>query len=127
MTPVSQKGIQPDSIKIEVICNLPPPKDVTGVEIFMGVINYFRKFIPNCSILAEPLLTLNRGKKHLKSNFKWGNVQQASFEALKEHLVVSPILRFPNFEKEFSIETDASLKGLGAVLSQLQDDSSFKK
>ena len=92
----------------------------------MGVINYFRKFIPNCSILAEPLLTLTRGKKRLKTNFVWGDDQQAGFEALKECLVNALILKFPNFEKEFCIETDASLVGLGAVLSQSQDDSGFE-
>ena len=71
---------------------------------------------------AEPLKTLTRGKKRLKSNFVWGDDQQASFEALKECLVNAPIFKFPNFEKEFCIETDASLIGLGAVLSQSQDD-----
>ena len=69
---------------------------------------------------------LTRGMKHLNSNFKWGNDQQASFKALKEHQFVSPILRFPNFKKKICIETDASLMGLGAVLSQLQDDSGFE-
>ena len=123
---VSKKGIRPDPKKTEIIQNLPSPKDVTGVKSFMGVINYFRKFIPNCSILAEPLLILTRGKKRLKSNFVWGNDQQASFEALKECLIKAPILKFPNFEKEFCIETDASIVGLGAVLSQSQDDYGFE-
>ena len=123
---VSKKGIRPDPKKTEIIQNLPAPKDVTGVKSIMGVINYFRKFIPNCSILAEPLLILTRGKKRLKSNFVWGDDQQASFEALKECLINAPILKFPNFEKEFCIETDASLVGLGAVLSQSQDDYGFE-
>ena len=87
---VSKKGICPDPKKTEIIQNLPAPKDVTGVKNFMGVINYFRKFIPNCSILAEPLLILTRGKKRLKSNFVWGDDQQASFEALKECLINTP-------------------------------------
>ena len=62
----------------------------------------------------------------MKSNFKWGYDQQASFEALKEHLVVSLILKFSKCEKEFCVETNASLVGLGAVLGQSQDDSGFK-
>ena len=96
---MSQKGIRPDPKKTEIIQNLPAPKDVTGVKSFMGAINYFRKFIPNCSILAEPILNLTRGKKRLKSNFVWGDDQQAGFEALKECLINAPILKFPNFEK----------------------------
>ena len=98
---VSQKGIWPDPKKTEIIRNFPAPKDVTGVKSFMGVINYFRKFIPNCSILAEPLLSLTRGMKKVKSNFVWGDDQQAGFEALKECLINTLILKSPNFEKEF--------------------------
>ena len=53
---VSKQGIRPDPKKVEVIQQLTPHKDVTGVKSFVGVINYFRKFIPRCLILAEPLL-----------------------------------------------------------------------
>ena len=52
---------------------------------------------------------------------------QANFEVLKEYLIKNPILKFSDFEKEFFVETDASLVGLGEVLSQLQDDGGFKK
>ena len=53
-----KKVIHPEPKKTEAIWNLPAPKNVTGVKSYMGVINYFRKFSTNCSILAEPLLTL---------------------------------------------------------------------
>ena len=68
--------------------------------------------------MAEPLLRLARGKKGLKAKFTWGEDQQASFEALKEHLMLAPILRYPDFKKKFFIKTDASKVGLGAMLSQ---------
>ena len=80
---VSKQGIWPEPKKVEVIQQLTPPKDVTGVKSFMGVINYFCKFIPRCSILAEPLLKLTRGRKNLKVKFNWGKDQQSSSEALK--------------------------------------------
>ena len=96
---VSKQGIRPDPKKVEVIQQLTPPKDVTGVKSFMGVINYFWKFIPRCSILAEPLLKLTRGRKNSRVKFNWGEDQQSSFEALKAHLITAPILRFPNFNK----------------------------
>lgn len=91
---------------------------MTGIKSFLGVVDYFRKFIPRCSVLAEPLLRLTRGKKGSKAKFTWGEDQQASFEALKEHLMSAPILRYPDFKKKFFIETDASKVGLGAMLSQ---------
>ena len=84
----------------------------------MGVINYFRKFISSCLILAEPLLRLTRGRKNSKVKFNWGEDQQSGFEALKAHLMTAPILRFPNFNKKFYIETNASTVNLGAMLSQ---------
>ena len=62
--------------KKEAIKNLPPPKDVTGVKSLMGVINYFRKFIPNCSIMAEPILILIVSKMRLRSDFNWGDISK---------------------------------------------------
>ena len=76
------------------------------------------KSIPRCSVLAKPLLLLTHGRKESKAKFTWGEDQQASFEALKEHLTSAPILRFLDFKKKFFIETDASKIGLGAMLSQ---------
>ena len=70
---VSKKEIRPDIKKTEIIWNLPAPKDVTRVKSFVGMVNYVRKLIPNCSIMAEPLLILTRGKKRLKSIFNWVN------------------------------------------------------
>ena len=54
--------------------------------------------------------------------FQWSADCQSAFEELKIRFVVTPVLSFPNFEKSFILETDASMKGLGVVLSQLQDD-----
>ena len=103
---------------METIQKLTPPTDVTGIKSFLGIVNYFFKFIPCCSVLAEPLLCLKRGKKGSKTKFTWGEDQQASFEALKEHLMLATILSYPDFKKKFFIETDASKVGLGAMLSQ---------
>ena len=72
---VSKKGIQTDPKKVEVIQQLTPPKDVNGVKSFMGVKNYFCKFILQCSVLAELLLLLTRGKKGAKIKFSWGEDQ----------------------------------------------------
>ena len=77
---VSKQGIQPDLKKASSIQKLEPPKDVTGVKSFLGVINYFRKFIPQCSVLAEPLLLLTRGRKNSRNRFYWGEDQQTSLK-----------------------------------------------
>lgn len=94
---MSKQGKQPAPKKVRVIQLLTPPKDATGVKSFMGVINYFLNFIPQCSILVEPLLKLTHGRKNSKVKFNWGEDQQSSFKALKTHLMTTPVLRFPNF------------------------------
>ena len=58
--------------------------------------------------------------------FKWDSQHQESFDRLKDALISSPILAYPNYDKPFILETDASLKGLGAVLSQEDDDGNFR-
>ena len=55
---VSGRGIQPDEDKVTVIQNLPPPTDKTGVKSFLGVVNFYQRFIRDCSTLAEPLIFL---------------------------------------------------------------------
>ena len=104
--------------RVKVYKKLEPPKDVTGVKSFLGVRNYFRKFIPQCSVLAKPLLLLTRGCQNSRNRFCWGEDQQTSFEALKACLITSPILKFPNSNKKFYNEKDASTVGMGAMLSQ---------
>ena len=58
--------------------------------------------------------------------FKWDSQHQESFDRLKDALTSSPILAYPNYDKPFILETDASLKGLGAVLSQEDDEGNFR-
>ena len=110
-------GIMPNPEKVKVIQNFEPPTTLTGVKSFLGVINFYRKFIPNCSTLAEPLIKLTRGRSK-SQNITWTEDQQLSFTILKNKLTEPPILRLPDFSKEFIIETDASSVGIGAMLSQ---------
>ena len=86
---------------LDSIQKLQPPKDVTRVKSFLGVINYFRKFIIKCSILAEPLLLLTKVKRIPGVSFFWGEDQKTNFEALKACMITFPISRFPNFTKKF--------------------------
>ena len=84
------------------------------IQSFFGLAGYYRKFIKNISRIAKPLTDLTK-----KDNpFKWINKYQEAFENLKEILCTAPVLRFPDCKKEFTLTTDASNVGLGAVLSQ---------
>ena len=96
------------------IKNYPAPENVDEVKRFLGIVNYYRKFIKNCATIQEPLLNLTR--KNV--SFDWDECCRIAFESLKKLLLGKTILQQPDFEKEFVLETDASNVGLGAVLCQ---------
>ena len=111
---VSANGIQPDPEKIKVIRNLKAPKTVREVRSFIGMCSYYRRFIDHFSDIAEPLTQLTR--KNAK--FLWSDKCQTAFDKLKVALCEAPILAHPDLSKPYKLYTDASLKAVGAVLTQ---------
>ncbi len=120
---ISRGGILPDPRNTEKVVNYPRPMDATGVRRFMGLASYYRRFVPGFATIAAPLHALT--KKH--SMFEWTSVCEESFTTLKNLLASPPILVYPKFgaSQSFVLETDASTVGLGAVLSQEQDDGTI--
>ena len=114
---VSNKGLQPDPSKIEKIKNYPAPTSVTELKRFLGLASYYRRFIARFSKIAGPL------HKLLKKDtaFNWSAECERTFCALKEKLISSPVLAFPDFTRPFFLHTDASGTGVGALLSQDND------
>ena len=110
----TNRGILPDNSKFETITNDPRPEDSDAARRFVAFCNYYRRFIPNFSDYAYPLNCLSR--KNAK--FIWTKECEKSFQYLKNSLVKSPILQYPDFSKSFCITTDASKVACGAVLSQ---------
>ena len=114
---VSPAGISTDPSKIEVIRNWPTPKDAGDVRSGLGMFGYYRKFIKDYSKKAKPLTKLTEKN----AEFIWGSEEEEAWRLLKEELVKAPILGYPDPEKDFILDTDASGYGIGAVLSQIQD------
>lgn len=114
---VSAQGVRIDPERTLAIKNFPRPKDAKGIARFIGMINYFRKFIPNFSEVAAPLNALRQ--KNIR--FVWGPEQDEAFEKLKEIISDPPVLRSADFDKPFILQTDASSCALGAVLIQEVD------
>src|SRR6266498_3013466 len=114
--------LRTDPENIEKIINCPVPTDVTRVRKFMGLYNYYRKFIKDLS----KLLKLLRGLLKKDVKFLWGSKEQETFKELKKILMEAPVLLFPNFDKPFVLYTDVSLKGLRAVLEQENENGNLR-
>ena len=115
---VSREGVQPDPRKVEKVMSWPEPTTRKEVQQFLGLANYYRRFVQNFATIAKPLHRLTEKTTH----FMWTSDCQTAFDELKDHLTSAPVLSFPNFDNNFILDTDASNTGIGGVLSQLQDD-----
>lgn len=111
---ISESGISANPRKIETIQNFPVPKNIKEVQSFLGILNYYRRFVKNFARIAKPLTMLC--KQDLP--FIWTDNTQNSFDTLKNALIGDVVLKFPNFEETFYVTTDASDVAIGAVLSQ---------
>ena len=114
---VSTAGVHPDPAKTEAVSIYPIPNNAKELRQFLGLANYYRRFVVDYSKIAEPLhklLTKENG-------FRWDSKCQNVFDELKHRLVSPPILAFPDFSQEFVLYTDALDSVIGGVLSQNQD------
>ena len=118
---ISDQGILPDANKVKAVQNFPIPTDLKSLRSFLGLASYYRRFVPGFSVVANPLFKLTR--KNV--DFCWSNTCQEAFDRLKQLLVNSPLLIFPDFSQGFVMETDASGVGLGAVLAQEGEDKTL--
>ena len=121
---VSQKGILPSKKNLESIAQCLTPDTYTKVKFFVGLVGHYRCFIKGFAKIAVPLYDLtssdNKDKKSEHVDFSPEILE--AFDCLKAACLQAPILAFPDFDKPFLLEMDASGKGLGAVLSQKQAD-----
>ena len=120
---VGNSTISPQSKIVEKIQNSPQPITKKQVRSFLGLSGYYRKFIPNYAAIAAPLSDKTKNKEPNK--IEWGTSQLLAFEKLKKCLASAPILMLPNFEKTFTLRTDASDLGIGAILLQEHDGTLF--
>ena len=111
---VSEKGIKPLPEKLESIKKMPAPTTPKEIKQFLGLVGYYRKFIPRFADIARPMTNLT--KQDIP--FEWTVQCQASFEMLKEALITSPILKYPDPNKAYTLFTDASKHAWACVLTQ---------
>lgn len=119
---VTTQGIKADPNKIEAIWSYPVPTNLKEVQRFLGLAGWYHRFVPNFSQTAEPINALKKKGK----TFNWSDQCQQAFEQLKSYLTSPPILGHPNLQQPFTVYTDASDTGLGAVLTQKREQGMEK-
>jgi len=113
-------GLSPCRDIITKINDAPRPETVKQLRSFLGLLGYYRRFIPNFAEIATPLTDLTtKGRPH---KLEWEDAQEVSFNTLKRYVISPPVLKSPDFDKPFCLQTDASQLGIGAVLFQEADD-----
>ena len=116
---VTPRGLEPQAAKVAAMANLPVPTSVPVLQSFMGLLNYYRHFVPNFSSIAKPLnQLLQKG-----TSWQWGPEQQQAFDALKRQLCTEGlVLRRADPTKPYIVHSDWSQNGIGAVLAQLDEE-----
>ncbi|XP_077947560.1 uncharacterized protein LOC144388873 isoform X1 [Gasterosteus aculeatus] len=126
---ITEDGVATDPGKLSAVANWPRPTNATELRSFLGFCSYYRRFVEGFAKIAAPLhrLVANmidaRTKKASRKIIGelWTEQCEKSFQDLKSRLISAPVLAYADFSLPFILEVDASLSGLGAVLSQEQD------
>ena len=129
---ISEEGISTDPAKTKAVSEWKTPTNIKELRSFLGFAGYYRRFVKNYSSIVKPLNSLLEGhctvkkfkknkKKKLPVLWTWGAEQQQAFEVIKQKLTQAPVLGIADYSLPFTVHTDASCTGLGAVLVQDQD------
>ncbi|KAL8598501.1 hypothetical protein ACOMHN_051289 [Nucella lapillus] len=120
---VGKNTKQPEKSKIERMLSSARPKSKTEVRSLLGLIGFYREFVPNFAAITSPLSDLT--KKGQPPVVQWTEAAEKALKTVKERLGTYPILKLPDMSKQFTLRTDASGVGLGAVLLQKYDGQKF--
>ena len=112
--------IEPMECKVLAVQTFAQPRTKKQVKTYLGLCGYYRKFKPEFSTVASPLLDLT--KKNMSKSVKWTSQCEKAFGQLTQALTKGPVLITPGWDKPFTLQTDASATGLGYVLSQINAD-----
>jgi len=119
---ISPKGVEMQKEKIEGVLNWPVPRNIKEVQKFLGLANYYRRFIKDFAKIAAPLHVLVRKEQ----KWKWEEEQKEVFGRLKRAFTTEPILAIPDIDREMRVEVDASDYATGGVLLTKCEDGKWR-
>ncbi|CAM1305316.1 Uncharacterised protein r2_g1510 [Pycnogonum litorale] len=115
---VSSAGVAPLKDNVKAIHDFPRPKSVTQLRRFLGMVNFYRRFIPKAVNMMQPLYQLLTGKPKKQGSLTWSTASTEAFQATIEALVSATLLVHPQPDAPTAIVTDASETAVGAILQQ---------
>ena len=117
---VSSRGVSMDKSRVIAIEEWPKPENHRDIQVFLGFTNFYRGFIKDYSKVTAPMTDLLKGMQNGKKTgpLEWGEEQEAAFQEIKRRFQIAPLLRHYDPDLETRVETDASGRGMGGVLSQ---------
>ena len=116
---ITPTGLKPSERNLTAVREFPVPTNLKHLRQLLGLTSHYRCFIHNYAKITHPLYTLlQKGAQH-----QWTAECEVAFEILKSKLLSPPILAYPDFKKDFVLESDAGKLGLSAILSQCQEDN----
>ena len=115
---IDKYGIRVNPSKTDALRNARKPKNVKELQSFIGGVSYYSKFIPDMATITKPLYLLLQ--KNM--NWEWGDEQKHAFAILKTKLIRPPVLTIYDGKLELKLDCDASMYGLGVVLSHVYPD-----
>jgi len=119
---IGPNGIEIKTKKVDRVLSWPQPKNVKDVRKFLGLANYYRRFIKDFAQVARPMNILTWKDK----KWRWEEAQQKAFDELKQVFTTKPVLAAPDLDKEFWVEADASNYATGRVLSMKCSDKKWR-
>ena len=126
---INMEGISPQPEKVEAIRHYPVPQTLKELQSFLGLANFYRKYIYQYSLIARPITRLTGGPRDEKKpnkKIEWDEEALNAFNKLKQSISTDVVLAYPDFKKQFFLHTDASAEAIGAVLSQEDEEGHLR-
>ena len=116
---ITPAGTKPSQCNLIAVKEFPVPTNLKHFQQSLGLISHYRRFIHNSAKMANPLYALTQKGAW----YQWTAECEVAFESLKSKLLTPPVMAYPKFDKDLVLETNANKHGLGAILSQCQEDN----